>query len=62
MEKAPGFAVLAGSFAEALIVFALGLSVCAALYAAFSVFEGVLSRRKANTDDEGIPTKPRSLA
>jgi hypothetical protein len=45
-EKFTGPTVLAGSTAEVLVLFALGVSVCAALYAAFSVFEEMLSRRK----------------
>lgn len=45
-EKFTGSAVLAGSAAEVLVLFALGVSVCAALYAVFSIFEEVLSRRK----------------
>jgi hypothetical protein len=45
-EKFTGSAVLAGSSAAVLVLFALGISVCAALYAAFCVFEEMLSLRK----------------
>jgi hypothetical protein len=49
-EKFTGSAVLAGATAEVLVLFALGVSVCAALYGAYSVLEGVLARRKATWD------------
>jgi len=59
-QKATRPAVLAGSAAEVLVLFAFGIAVCAAQYATFSVFEGVASRRKANTGHAGAPTKPTS--
>jgi len=49
-EKTIGLVALAGSASEILVMFALGISVCAALYTAFSVFEGILSRREAKRD------------
>jgi hypothetical protein len=49
-EKFTGSAVFAGSTAAVLVLFALGVSVCAALYAAFSIFEEMLSRRKVTME------------
>jgi hypothetical protein len=49
-EKFTAPAFLAESTAEVLVLFALGVSVCAAPYAAFSVFEEILSRRKVTRD------------
>jgi len=46
-EKSTGPAALAGASVEVLIPFAIGISVCAALYAVYSIFEGILARRKA---------------
>jgi hypothetical protein len=45
-DKVARSVVLAGSTAEVLVLFALGIAVCAALYAAFGAFEGILARRK----------------
>jgi hypothetical protein len=45
-ERYFGPAFLAGSFAEALLPFALGLAVCTALYLGFVFLDGKLGRRK----------------
>jgi hypothetical protein len=60
MQKATGPAVLAGSAAEVLVLFALGIAVCAAQYAMFCIFEGVVARRRAKTVQASAPNKPTS--
>lgn len=45
-EKSTGVAFLAGSMAEVLTVFSLGVLVCTVLYALAMFFETVLARRK----------------
>jgi hypothetical protein len=45
-EKSTGVAFLAGSMAEVLTVFSLGVLVCTVLYAFAILFEAVLARRK----------------
>jgi|SRR5579864_3708194 len=45
-EKHFGPAFLAGSFAEALLPFALGVVVCTALYLGFVILDGKLAWRK----------------
>jgi hypothetical protein len=46
VEKSSGIAAIAGAGAEITSVFALGVGVCAVLYAAFAIFDGRLSRLK----------------
>jgi hypothetical protein len=46
MEKSTGVAFLAGSMAEVLTVFSLGILVCTVLYTFAIVFDAVLVRRK----------------
>jgi hypothetical protein len=46
MEKVTGVGFLAGAMAEVLAMFALGILVCAALYAFAIFFEAALVRRK----------------
>ena len=48
-EKSTGPAALAGASVEVLILLAIGISICAALYAVYSIFEGILARRKVRT-------------
>ncbi|MGB8582549.1 MAG: hypothetical protein WCD47_17140 [Candidatus Sulfotelmatobacter sp.] len=47
MEKETGVGLLAGSMAEVLTTFALGILVCTALYAFAILYEAALVRRKA---------------
>ncbi len=47
-EKIVGTGFLAGSIAESLVPLALGILVCAVLYATHDFFEGVLQRRRAS--------------
>lgn len=47
-EKIVGTGFLAGSIAESLVPLALGILVCAVLYATHGFFEGVLQRRRAS--------------
>jgi hypothetical protein len=49
-QKTFGPAALSASIAEVLTMFALGIFVCAVLYAACALFEGMLLRRKATLD------------
>jgi glucan phosphoethanolaminetransferase (alkaline phosphatase superfamily) len=46
MEKSTGVAFLAGTMAEVLTVFSLGILVCTVLYTFAILFEAVLVRRK----------------
>ena len=47
IDKRVGIGSFSGSVAELLMQVALGISVCAAIYAVFNVFENALVRRKA---------------
>lgn len=48
VSKATGIAVITGSIAESLTPFSLGILVCAALYAVYGFYRGVLTRRIAS--------------
>ena len=49
-QKTFGPAALGGGIAEVLTVFALGILVCAVLYTVCALHEGMLLRRKENTE------------
>jgi len=46
--KRAGIGFLSGSAAEALMPLEFGIFICAVLYSAFHLFEGMLMRRRAN--------------
>jgi hypothetical protein len=48
VQKMAGMAFLAGSIAEGLVPLALGVLICAVLYAVCGFFEGMLTRRQAS--------------
>ena len=48
IQKSTGVAMVTGSIAEALSPLALGIAVCAVFYGVASVYEGILTRRKAS--------------
>lgn len=48
LQKAFGMAALAGGMSQTLMPLLLGVFVCAVLYAACSLYEGMLMRRKAS--------------
>ena len=45
--KSRSIGVFTGTVADELVPFALGILICAVLYALFSLFEGILMRRRA---------------